>query len=84
MKPMMICAFAAALSLAAAGASARTEKAPQNDNDRVTNTLAGPPPTPNKAEVADAPEAKGATAQPSKKALKKSKVKQKPPLNDPN
>jgi hypothetical protein len=74
MKIIGIFVVSGVLALAAVPASAKSASAPQNDSERITNTLAGPPPTPNKA----------ATTQPSKKELKKAKVKPKPPLNDPN
>jgi hypothetical protein len=43
------------------------------------NAVAGPPPARNVASADDK-----SSAQPSKKALKKSKVKTPPPLHDPN
>lgn len=74
MKLIGILVVSGALALATTPASAKSASAPQNDNERVTNTVAGPPPTPNKATV----------MQPSKNELKKSKIKPKPPLTDPN
>lgn len=73
MKIIGIFVVSGALALAIP-ASAKSVSAPQNDSERVTNTLAGPPPTENKLTP----------AKPSKKELKKAKVKPKPPLNDPN
>jgi hypothetical protein len=74
MKPIAIFVVVAAFSLVTIAASAKTATAPQNDNERVVNTVAGPAPTPKAADA----------AQPTKKELKKSKVRQKPALNDPN
>jgi hypothetical protein len=77
MKPIAIFVLVAAFSLVTVAASAKTTTAAPNDNERIVNTVAGPPPTPNAAKVADA-------SQPAKKDLKKSRIKQKPPLTDPN
>ncbi len=77
MKPIANLAMIAAFSLAAASVSAKTVTSSQKEDERVVNTVAGPGPTPNKQKAAD-------VSQPAKKDLKKSKVKQKPPLTDPN
>ena len=78
MKPAALFVLAAAFSTAVIAASARTVTLPQsNPNDRSVNAVAGPPP------VRHAMNDKS-SAQPSKKALRKSKIKTPPPLHDPN
>ena len=78
MNPIAIFVLIAAFSLVTvAQASAKNVTAPQSDSERITNTVAGPPPAGTKSKPAD-------TAQPTKATLKKSKVKPKPPLTDPN
>lgn len=54
---------------------AKVTSGTQSDNERVMNTVAGPAPS-NPTPKSN--------AQPSKKELKKARIKPKPPLNDPN
>lgn len=73
--------LAAAFSLATVAASAKTvtTDTSQNSNDRSVNAVAGPAPHKKVASATDKP-----VAQPSKKVLRKSKIKPPPPLHDPN
>lgn len=80
MKSLTIFVLIAAFFLAPiAAAMAKTTNTGGTSNERVANTLAGPPPTPNSAAAANA-----GARQPGKAELRKSKVKPKPPLTDPN
>jgi hypothetical protein len=77
MKVIAVCVLAAAVSVTAA--SAKTVTTSQgNANDQSVVGVAGPAPVPNK------PVTNASSPQPSKKALKKSKIKAPPPLHDPN
>ena len=77
MKPVAIFLLVAVFSLAAVAASAKTVTMPaRNADEQSVNAVAGPPPA---KKVADK-----STAQPSKAALKKSKVKTPPPMHVPN
>ncbi|HEY0265431.1 MAG TPA: hypothetical protein VGC16_01685 [Rhizomicrobium sp.] len=78
MKSLAIFLLVAVFSDATMAADAKTASAPQGDDDRVANTLAGPPPANNHTGT------HATSAQPSKKALKKAKVAPKPKLQDPN
>lgn len=82
MKPTAVFIVIAVLSLGLTAAGAKTATAPQGDNDRVAGTLAGP----DKGLKTTSPLAPAgdSTAQPSKTHLKHSKIRQKPPLHDPN
>ena len=83
MKPIAIFVLVAAFSLVTVAAGAAT--APQDDNDRVVQGVAGPTPEPNKATAADkTAQVDRAAALPSKRDVQQSKVKPKPGLNDPN
>ena len=80
MKPVAILVLAAAFSLTTVAASAKTvTNTPRNANEQSVNGVAGPPPHKKVASATDRP-----TTQPSKKALKKSKITPPPPLHDPN
>jgi len=80
MKPFAIFAVVAAFSLTTVAATAKTvTNTPRNANEQSVNGVAGPPPHKKVASATDRP-----TAQPSKKALKKSKITPPPPLHDPN
>jgi hypothetical protein len=71
--------FALAFSLVAITSTAKTVTMPaQTANERSVNGVAGPPPARKPAADRDQ------SAQPSKKAFKKSKVALPPPLHDPN
>jgi hypothetical protein len=77
MKPIAVFVLVAVFSLAAVAASAKTVTMPaKNPNEQSVNAVAGPPPAANAGDKS--------SAQPSKKALRKSKVKTPPPLHDPN
>jgi hypothetical protein len=82
MKPIAVFVLVAAFSLSLVAASAKTVNAPQGDNDRIASTTAGQGAVVNGATTARPTDT--GTAQPSKKALKKSKIQQKPKLQDPN
>ncbi len=78
MKPIAIFVVVAAISFAVVSATAKTVTMPaKNPNEQSVNGVAGPTPK----RVADADKS---SAQPSKAALKKSKIKTPPPLHDPN
>jgi hypothetical protein len=80
MKSIAICVLAAAFSLTTGAASAKTvTNPPKNANEQSVNGVAGPPPHKKVASETDR-----LSAQPSKKALKKSKITPPPPLHDPN
>jgi hypothetical protein len=76
MKSIAVCALAAAFSLTTATAKTVTNP-PRDANEQSVNGVAGPPP--HKKVASATP-----SAQPSKKALKKSKITPPPPLHDPN
>jgi hypothetical protein len=79
MKSVTAVLAIAVFSAATVAATARTVTNPQgNANDQSVNAVAGPPPA---KKVASADKS---SAQPSKKALRKSKVTPPPPLHDPN
>jgi hypothetical protein len=78
MKSIAICALAAAFSLTAATAKTVTNT-PRDANEQSVNGVAGPPPHKKVASATDKQ-----SEQPSKKALKKSKITPPPPLHDPN
>jgi hypothetical protein len=80
MKPVAMFVLVGVLSLGVLAASAKTVTVPQKDNDRVVAGVSGATPGKNNADAA----APGNTAQPSKKELKKTKIKTPPPLHDPN
>jgi len=80
MKSIAVFVLVAAFSLAAVAASAKTVTMPtKNANEQSVNAVAGPPPAKNVASANDK-----SSVQPSKTALKKSKVKNPPPTHDPN
>ena len=75
MKPVAVFFLVAVFSLATVAVSAKTVTMPaKNPDEQSVNGVAGPPPAKKSAD----------TAQPSKAALKKSKVKTPPPMHDPN
>ena len=77
MKSVAIFVLAAIFSVATVAASAKTVATSQgNANGQSVNAVAGPPPA--NTMVRDK-----SSAQPSKKALRKSKIRT-PPLHDPN
>lgn len=79
MKSIAVFALVAAISFAAVAASAKTVTMPaKNLDEQSVNGVAGPPPA---KKVSDADKS---SAQPSKAALKKSKIKTPPPMHDPN
>lgn len=83
MKPIAVFVLVGVLSLGVLAASAKTVTVPQKDDDRVVAGVSGA--TPGKSNTPDAATARdSAAAQPSKKALKASKVRTPPPLHDPN
>jgi|GEM_PF-5435777 len=73
---VLVAAFSAA-GIAAAGAKTVTSSHSNADETSVIG-VAGPAPAGNKPVLATD------TSQPSKKALKKSKIKAPPPMHDPN
>ncbi|HEU0095911.1 MAG TPA: hypothetical protein VFQ52_05620 [Rhizomicrobium sp.] len=77
MKPIAVFVLVGVLSLGVLAVSAKTVTVHQKDNDRVIAGVSGA--TPGKSNTPNA-----TTAQPSKKALKASKVRTPPPLHDPN
>jgi len=78
MKSVAIFALAAIFPVAIVAASAKTVTTSQrNANDQSVNAVAGPPPANTMARDKS-------SAQPSKKALRKSKIRTPPPLHDPN
>jgi hypothetical protein len=80
MKSIAVCLLAAVFSLAAVAATAKTvTSTPRDTNEQSVNGVAGPPPHKKVASETDR-----LSAQPSKKALKKSKITPPPPLHDPN
>jgi len=80
MKPVVSLILAAAFSLTAVAATAKTvTNTPRDANEQSVNRVAGPPPH---KKLASANEK--SSAQPSEKALKKSKITPPPPLHDPN
>lgn len=79
MKPIAVFVLVAVISVASVAASAKTVTMPaKNPNEQSVDGVAGPPPS---KKVADAEKT---SAQPSKAALKKSKIKTPPPMHDPN
>jgi hypothetical protein len=79
MKPIAVFVLVAVFSVGLIAASAKTVTMPaKNADEQSVNAVAGPPPA-KKVADADKP-----SAQPSKKALKASKVKTPPPMHDPN
>ena len=79
MKPVAVFILVAVFSLSLAAATAKTVTMPaKNADGQSVNAVAGPPPV---RKVGDADKS---SAQPSKAALKKSKVKTPPPMHDPN
>jgi hypothetical protein len=80
MKPIAVFVLAGVLSLGVQAASAKTVTVPAKDNDRVVAGVSGAVPGKDKADTA----AQGSTGQPSKKELKKTKIKTPPPMHDPN
>jgi hypothetical protein len=78
MKSIAVCVLAAAFSLTTATAKTVTNT-PRDANEQSVNGVAGPPPHKKVAFATDKP-----SAQPSKKALKQSKITPPPPLHDPN
>jgi hypothetical protein len=85
MKPIAVFVLVGVLSLGVMAASAKTVTMPQKDNDRVVAGVSGTTPDKNKVPSADGATAQDQSAlQPSKKALKASKVRTPPPLHDPN
>ena len=78
MKPVAVFILVAVFSLSLAAATAKTVTMPaKNADEQSVNAVAGPPPK----HMANADKS---SAQPSKAALKKSKVKTPPPMHDPN
>jgi hypothetical protein len=78
MKPIAICVLVA-FSLASVSVTAKTvTNPPRSTNEQSVNGVAGPPPA--KKVASD----DKSSVQPSKKALKKTKVRPPPPLHDPN
>ncbi len=77
MKTIPLLFLGMVLPLSATAVLAKTVTTPENDNDRVINTIAGPAP------LRAAPDAR-TSKRPNQKELKKTKVKPKPPLTDPN
>jgi hypothetical protein len=77
MKSIAVCALAAVFSLTMATAKTVTNT-PRDANEQSVNGVAGPPPH-KKVASATKP-----SAQPSRKALKQSKITPPPPLHDPN
>lgn len=85
MKPTAVFVLVAVLSLGLVAAGAKTVNAPQSDNDRIAATMSGPDKGTTTASAnAAMPGDADAMAQPDKKTLKKSKIQQKPKLQDPN
>ena len=79
MKPIAVFVVVAAISLGVVAAAAKTVTLPaRNANEQSVIAVAGPPPA---KKVADADKS---SAQPTKTALKKSKIKTPPPMHDPN
>ena len=77
MKPVAVFVLVAVFSLATVAVSAKTVTMPaRNPDEQSVIGVAGPPPA---KKVADK-----SSAQPSKAALKKSKIKTPPPMHDPN
>jgi hypothetical protein len=81
MKSIAAFVLVGVLSLGVLAASAKTVTVPQKDNDRGVAGVSGATPGKSTANSASQDEA---AAQPSKKALKKSKIKPPPPMHDPN
>ncbi len=80
MKPIAVCILVAAFSIATVAATAKTvTSSHSNANETSVIGVAGPAPAGNKPVAA-----KDQSAQPSKTALKKSKIKTPPPMHDPN
>ena len=78
MKTVAVFLVIAFFSAATLAATARTVTNPQgNANEQSVNAVAGPPPAPHAVNDKS-------SAQPSKKALRKSKIRTPPPLHDPN
>jgi hypothetical protein len=78
MKSAATFVMAAIFLVAVVAASAKTVTTSQgNVNDQSVNAVAGPPPVHNTARDKS-------SAQPSKKALRKSRIRTPPPPHDPN
>jgi hypothetical protein len=80
MKPIAIFVLVAAVSLMTVAASARTGTAPGTADERVIAQVAGPP----AAAVSSKERIAASSRQSAKAVLKKAKIKQKPPFQDPN
>jgi hypothetical protein len=81
MKPVATLVLVAAFSIATVAATAKTVTSSQgNANDKSVAAVAGSVAAANNSGQA----ADTSSAQPAKKALKKSKVKAPPPMHDPN
>ena len=80
MKPIAIFVLVAAFSVAAVATSAKNATAPGDTNERIVSGVAGPKAAADTSQRTVA--AKG--QQPSMPDLKKTKVKPKPPLQNPN
>jgi len=80
MKSAAIFLLLAVFTAGILGAVARpVTNPPANDNQQSVNAVAGPPPArPAASDKSSTP------VQPSKKALRKSKITPPPPLHDPN
>lgn len=81
MKPIHLVAAVTAFSLGIISASAKTvTSSHSNPNENSVIGVAGPAPAGNRPVAANG----HSSAQPSNKALKKSKIKSPPPMHDPN
>jgi hypothetical protein len=81
MKPIAVFILVAAFSIATVAATAKTvTSSHSNANETSVIAVAGPAPAGNKPVAAK----DQSSAQPSKTALKKSKIKTPPPMHDPN
>ena len=79
MKPIAVFVLVAAFAAAGIAAGAKTVTSSHSTADETSVIgVAGPAPAGNK------PVAVANTSQPSKKALKKTKIKAPPPMHDPN
>jgi hypothetical protein len=81
MKPVAIFVLVGVLSVSVVAGSAKTVTVPEKANDRVIAGVSGA--TPGK-DTSATKSSDGAAGQPSKKALKASKVRTPPPMHDPN
>ena len=92
MKPIAVFVLVAAFSMASIAVTAKTvTTTPRSANEQSVNGVAGPPPARGVKREPDRPKQKvvvsaddKSSAQPSKEALKKTKVTPPPPLRDPN